>query len=345
MATDNQTESIIELKSKIIESETQRLLNENADTRSDLCKQSELLASKLNDIDNKINKEIEMIKNKINAYSNSILPENALYQACNSYKWLDAELMLKLKLVKNIDHTENGRTPLIIAISNRQIRLAKILIEAGANIEICDTVCLNTPLSLTASCNLPEITELLIKFGANLNVQNINNNTPLFRCLLNYPFSLKVFELLINAGADIDIKCENNLVVKDKLKSHNIDKKYLDMLENLEKKQKEAKNKLAEKLQLEEAAEAAEKIRLEAKLKLDAKNKKKLAKENQQQELMKKILFENSSQVIELKKCLDDYEIKYQEKLSEVSELKNQIAKLEKILSDTKSTLQCVDSN
>ena len=398
MATIDQTE----IKAKVIEAETLRLRTKIDQERLDLnqklavlntetTKKTNELVTKINNLDDKFKNKIEALEKKFENYTSSILPENALCNACGSKKWLDAEIMMQLKLVKNVEFKGSYyETPLLMAIRAKRTGLAKMLIEAGANIEAKDFNC-NTALSLTAEFNLPELADILIKCGTNLNSKNSSNNTPLRRCFLTEPYSLEIFELLINAGADYTIKIEGGNTIMNMLKNRNVDIKYIKMIDNLEnakiaeaeKAKLEAK---AEKAKLEAEAEKAkleaeaEKIKLEAEAKLEAKNNKRLMKEAQQKQFIKEILFENSVQLVEMKKLFNDQQLAYaklvqensnivkthelqiddlrksferkkqemladihQKRLSEVAELKSQIAKLEKILADAKSKLECVD--
>lgn len=76
--------------------------------------------------------------------------------------------------IKNID----GNTPLIEALLNYRLAVAKLLIKSGADINIQNEHGY-TAFMVTASNNILNIAKLLIDSGADLDVQNKDGNTAL----------------------------------------------------------------------------------------------------------------------------------------------------------------------
>jgi ankyrin repeat protein len=77
---------------------------------------------------------------------------------------------------KGMTH-ENGRTALILAISEEYLEIVKILIESGADPNLRDEDSSDSPLIYAVRKQNTEIVDLLVKSGANINYQNTNGDT------------------------------------------------------------------------------------------------------------------------------------------------------------------------
>jgi uncharacterized protein len=77
---------------------------------------------------------------------------------------------------KGMTH-ENGRTALILAISEEYLEIVKMFIEAGADPNLCDEDSSDSPLIYAVRKQNTEIVDLLVKSGANINYQNTNGDT------------------------------------------------------------------------------------------------------------------------------------------------------------------------
>lgn len=94
---------------------------------------------------------------------------------------------------------EKGYTPLIIACYNNQYKAAKLLLDAGADVNSQDHGG-NTALMGVAFKGYSDIAELLINYGADLNIQHGNGGTALmFAAMFGRNDILKI---LSSHGAD-----------------------------------------------------------------------------------------------------------------------------------------------
>jgi len=92
------------------------------------------------------------------------------------------------------------------AVVSNQLAMAKYLLDQGANIEGTDQDGHYTPLMETA---MPEMVELLVQRGANVNAVNKFNYTPLLQSVLNFQKpdlkeknNVKIISLLLDKGAN-----------------------------------------------------------------------------------------------------------------------------------------------
>lgn len=118
-----------------------------------------------------------------------------------------------IKRVKELIHSGidvnepvGGNTPLSLALCDKEI--SEILIKAGANVnaEQCGWVKGTTPLMIASQSCDSAIVKMLIDAGANLNAKNVDGETALFRAINR--FDERIAEVLIEAG--IDINSQNN---------------------------------------------------------------------------------------------------------------------------------------
>lgn len=107
----------------------------------------------------------------------------------------------------------NGNTPLLRAIWNKQLEVAKLLIRKGANINIRHRSKKNgsTPLYSAVQSGSPKMVSLLIKNGAKIHVRENGGRSMLtaisfgyFQNKTNKEGLLAVAELLIAKGVNVD---------------------------------------------------------------------------------------------------------------------------------------------
>ncbi|MDO5465146.1 MAG: ankyrin repeat domain-containing protein, partial [Akkermansia sp.] len=94
-------------------------------------------------------------------------------------------------------------TPLMLAVRNNLTECVKLLIDAGANLNLADGPRDDSPLILAVRNNLPECVKLLVESGADLNLAGFGGDTPLILAVRNnHPECVK---LLVESGADLNL--------------------------------------------------------------------------------------------------------------------------------------------
>ncbi len=77
------------------------------------------------------------------------------------------------------------------------------LIQQGADVNVCDDEHSNTPLYWAAWYGEVEFAKQLVELGANVDVGNYDNTTPLIASIQK---DMKVAPILIQAGANLDVR-------------------------------------------------------------------------------------------------------------------------------------------
>lgn len=122
---------------------------------------------------------------------------------------LISDLLINDLVVENYLDSVNAKnyTPLQLALQVEDISILKLLIKAGAFVDVTDAEG-NFLLHVATLCKeSEEIQKLLIKAGANVNAKNDHGDTPLFWAVRAENENL--FRLLINFGADVYAKNKN----------------------------------------------------------------------------------------------------------------------------------------
>jgi uncharacterized protein len=101
------------------------------------------------------------------------------------------------------DEKDYNYTPLHAASSRNRPEIVKMLIDAGAELNVQTSGGL-TPLHRTIPMSNSEVAKILIDAGADLNIQEVHGWTPLHWAIENKENEIK--QMLIDAGAIIDIK-------------------------------------------------------------------------------------------------------------------------------------------
>ena len=182
------------------------------------------------------NNDIEYVNHLIN--NTDVNVDSAPYPTENTalnyaaiYNNLDIVKLL-VKAGANLEIVnEDGETPLYNAALHGNIEIVKFLIESGANINAVDGISHYTPLHIAIFCpgygldmndykNYFNIATLLIKSGANLNIESSQHRTPLHTLVnssikINVDFDdedanelhkdvIKIAKLLIQGGANVN---------------------------------------------------------------------------------------------------------------------------------------------
>ncbi len=99
--------------------------------------------------------------------------------------------------------SDEGETPLHWAVDWQNIKLAKVLMEAGANVnQLSHNKKKESPFHRAINRGGIEMIKALIEFGADLNKVDSNGETPLHRAVSDSDFEL--IKLLIESGANLE---------------------------------------------------------------------------------------------------------------------------------------------
>ncbi len=127
---------------------------------------------------------------------------------------LICSLLVKIGVGQNHvnSHDENGKTPLLIAISENNLEKVKQLIQQGANVNLAQLKGLQgTPLMYASSVGNVEICNILIENDAKINAVDKNNDHALNWA--TFSGKIPVMKLLIKKDADLFLKSKHGTAV------------------------------------------------------------------------------------------------------------------------------------
>jgi ankyrin repeat protein len=116
-----------------------------------------------------------------------------------------------ITLGANLDwknENDSNRTPLYVAAYWGKVEIARMLIDAGADVDVKDNND-DTSLHVAIKYGRVEVVRILIDAGANLNVQNNQGETPVHYAAMNG--NPGIARMLIDAGADENILTHEGL--------------------------------------------------------------------------------------------------------------------------------------
>ncbi|WP_237662912.1 ankyrin repeat domain-containing protein [Sutcliffiella horikoshii] len=106
---------------------------------------------------------------------------------------------------------DDGRTPLMQAVIDQHIEMATLLIQYGAHVNMQDYLGETAALHFAAQNNSAEITEVLLKNGAEIDLEDINGNTPLSDAIFYFRGDEKVIQQLLKHEADRERKNKHDV--------------------------------------------------------------------------------------------------------------------------------------
>lgn len=106
---------------------------------------------------------------------------------------------------KNVNEKKpfSKKTPLMYAVENNRLDIAKLLLTKGAEVNDADTLGDTALLKAAENTNV-DILKILLKNGADVNATNSNGDTPLLNATKKG--HIVAVELILSYNAKIDIK-------------------------------------------------------------------------------------------------------------------------------------------
>ncbi|XP_022777644.1 ankyrin-1-like [Stylophora pistillata] len=122
---------------------------------------------------------------------------------CNN----DAEKAVEIVLNEGVDINipgKSNRTPLLWVSLSSSGEFIQTLIDLGANVNVQRTDDKTTPLRLATTWNNYMAADILLRHGADVNIQDVDGWTPL-ECGVSSGF-LSISQLLVDCGCDINLR-------------------------------------------------------------------------------------------------------------------------------------------
>lgn len=161
------------------------------------------LAARNNDV-----KNVRQLLKKINPNCVDNRGWTCLHEAANSDSYECLELIIKHPDCRPLSETHEGHTALYLACRNQcSLKIIKLLLEMVKDIANYSSTEGVTPLHVVSEQGRVEVIQLLLDYGAIIDVQDFDGDTPLHEaCLAKKPEAMMV---LLHAGANPLIQNEH----------------------------------------------------------------------------------------------------------------------------------------
>jgi hypothetical protein len=127
-----------------------------------------------------------------------------LMKAVNQGRTLRVRLMITQGVdVNEVDRGYYSRTALHVAVERNNLKMVKMLLNAGADLKIRDQY-QNTPLMNINWSTTPEIIQIFSQYGADLNTRNRSGQTALMNAAR--VGNIKAVRALLESGADVSLR-------------------------------------------------------------------------------------------------------------------------------------------
>jgi ankyrin repeat protein len=124
-------------------------------------------------------------------------------------------LQEQIKAGRDVNSKDNsGKTLLMNAVIENRLDIAKFLIQEGADVNLKDSIGY-TALNYAAQDFSIEMCKLLLENKAMIDTRDENGNTLLFRALSSSKGRAEVIKLLLSYGADKNLKNKNDVSPMD----------------------------------------------------------------------------------------------------------------------------------
>ena len=124
---------------------------------------------------------------------------------------------------------EDGRTPLMEAVIDNNVEIVKLLIHHGADVNQQDFLGETSALHFAAQNNSSELVGILLENQVEVDLEDLNGNTPLSDAVFNSRGEGNVIKLLLLHGGDKNKKNKHGvspLNLADSIANYNIIKYF-----------------------------------------------------------------------------------------------------------------------
>lgn len=131
--------------------------------------------------------------------------ETELYRAVINHDIDEVRTILYRDISQiNVGDEDLGSTPLHAASYDGQAHICELLLEYGANVDVLDiNGC--TPLRKAVQQGHEEVVKILLAHGANVEIPNHSGWTPIYTSTAGYSMGTNIWKVLLDHGARLDL--------------------------------------------------------------------------------------------------------------------------------------------